>query len=252
MSRNRFQSWLLRTRIKCDILFDPEKLADDTEFVEPKESVNARFKNLPREQKDALRAHFGRSAPLLPFRIYELTRDAEDEGRRKFRIRYDYDRPEQRLEMKRLALAGFDLTRLEKTYFTFPQLREFRRAQEKGVDIEPLLDNRFNRFQLMVLSKALADGYDVSEFCHPSWSANAMANLFVEQVEDRMLQDTYMKNANRHVELFEASQEHQTSRNELPFTDRLRDAQDRSSMSLAQNEGKVLHFPTHSQSSLQR
>lgn len=252
MSRNRFQSWLLRTRIKCDILFDPEKLADDTEFVEPKESVNARFKKLPKEQKEALRAHFSGSAPFLPFRIYELTRDAEDDERRKFRVRYDYDRPEQRLEMKRLALAGFDLTQLADTYFTYPQLREFRRAHEKGVDIEPLLDNRLNRFQLMVLSKALEEGYDISEFCHPSWSANAMANLFVEQVEDRMLQDTYMKNANRHAELFETAQEHQVARNEQSFTDRLQDALDRSKQGLTQNEGKVLHFPTHSQLGSQR
>ncbi len=252
MARNAFQSWLLRTRIQCDIFFDPEKLDPDEAYIESNASVNRRFSALPVSQRDALRAHFKGPAPLplFPLRFYELSNPDSEWGPRKFGFHWEYDRPERKIEMKRLALAGFDLNRLGDTYYTFTQLRELRRAHERGVDIEPLLDNRYNRFQMMVLTKALEEGYDISDYSDPSYYAYSMASCFAAQVENYMLDMVHEKSALvEEVELVDdiARELARDEMEPMPLATRLAAAQELANLAAGKQENKVLNFQVAAQ-----
>ena len=247
MARNRFQSWLLRTRIKCDILFDPQKLDTDPEYDEPKESVDLRFSNLPESQRSAYRAQFARHQPLpfFPLHVYKLSNPDKEEGARKRGFHWEYDRPERRMEMKKLALAGFDLTRLGGAYYKFTQLRELRKAQELGLDVEPLLDNRYNRYQLMVLTKIMRDGNDISEFANPYLPANQMADAYVDQMEDRTVDQLYQERLDH---LLDAAGEidPQFIGKEVdltPLEDRLKDVNERAKFQIEHDDRKVVNFP---------
>ena len=202
MAVSRIERMLLKAMVYGNLLFDPEALDPEIESDEPASMVRARFRLLDEEQKKPFYDYF-RAHPASPFQIY-LKSNCDGEGFFDYKFHYEYDRPDRKTEVRRLILAGFDISRLRGEYFTYAQLHELRKAHESGLDVTPFIDNRFSRFQLKVLIPAHRRGFDISEFLDPSISAREMAAAYYDAYEAEVLERMELQGSEKQKEAQES------------------------------------------------